>query len=47
MRESKRSRENLDITDTQFYETECENFTKMAYEYYCQTLKKTVTPFDA
>ncbi len=38
---------HLDITDTQFYETECENFTKMAYEYYCQTLKKTVTPFDA
>ena len=24
---------HLDITDTQFYETECENFTKMAYEY--------------
>lgn len=38
--------ERLNATDTQFYETECERFTKMAYEYYNQTLKKTVTPLD-
>lgn len=36
----------LDATDRQFYETECTRFTKMAYEYYHQTLKKTVTPID-
>lgn len=39
--------ERLNATDAQFYETECERFTKMAYEYYHQTLKKTVTPIDA
>ena len=33
--------ERLDAADTQFYETECERFTKMAYEYYCKTRKKT------
>lgn len=33
--------ERLDAADTKFYKTECEDFTKMAYEYYCQTLKKT------
>ncbi len=33
----------LNALDTQFYETESEHFTKMAYEYYCKTLKKTVT----
>lgn len=37
----------LDTTDTQFCETECGRFTKIAYEYYCQTLKKTVTPVNA
>ena len=39
--------ERLNATDTQFYETECEHFTKMAYEYYHQTLKKMVMPIDA
>ena len=38
--------ERLDAADTQFYETECEHFTKMAYEYYSQTLKKMVTPVN-
>ena len=38
--------ERLNTADTQFYKTECEHFTKMAYEYYHQTLKKTVTPID-
>ena len=38
--------ERLDAADTQFYETECEHFTKMAYEYYRQTLKKMVTPVN-
>ena len=38
--------ERLNTADTQFYKTECEYFTKMAYEYYHQTLKKTVTPID-
>ena len=38
--------ERLDVADTQFYETECEHFTKMAYEYYSQTLKKMVTPVN-
>lgn len=38
--------ECLDAADTQFYEIECERFTKKAYEYYHQTLKKTVTPID-
>lgn len=38
--------ERLNATDTQFYETECERFTKMAYEYYHQTLKKMVTPLE-
>lgn len=38
--------ERLDAVDTQFYETECEHFTKMAYEYYRQTLKKMVTPVN-
>ena len=38
--------ERLNTADTQFYKTECEQFTKMAYEYYHQTLKKTVTPID-
>lgn len=39
------NKEYLNITDEKFYETECENFTKTAYEYYCLKLKKTVTPF--
>lgn len=34
----------LDCTDTQFYETEGEPFVKAAYKYYCEKLKKTVTP---
>ena len=38
--------ERLDAADTHFYETECEHFTKMAYEYYSQTLKKMVTPVN-
>ncbi len=38
--------ERLNTADTQFYKTEWEHFTKMAYEYYHQTLKKTVTPID-
>ena len=38
--------ERLDAADTQFYETECEHFTKMAYDYYSQTLKKMVTPVN-
>ena len=38
--------ERLDAADTQFYEIECERFTKKAYEYYSQTLKKMVTPVN-
>ena len=38
--------ERLDAADTQFYETECEHFKKLAYEYYSQTLKKMVTPVN-
>lgn len=33
----------LEDVDTQFWETECDGFTKSAYEYYSQTLKKTTT----
>lgn len=35
--------ERLEDVDTQFYETECDFFVKMAYEYYHEILKKTVT----
>lgn len=38
--------ERLDVVDTQFYEVECEIFTKMAYEYYYKKLKKKVIPLD-
>lgn len=36
--------EILDSTDTKFYEVEGELFARMAYEYYCNKLKKTVIP---
>lgn len=32
----------LEATTTQFDETECEKLTRLAYEYYHQTLQKTV-----
>lgn len=32
----------LDYTDSKFYESEGELFTRTAYEYYCKKLKKTV-----